>query len=225
MAKTVATLTEENSIIANIDGDRLKSAFRHGRAPWRRRNVPPGNSRRTPKPSRYCRSSPTSSRPLEGNLHQHQDAEGVFFDEHGDVTDGFKLKNTGSTTTVKDVAGLLAEAALLGYNEGAIRTRMTVSAKDAMEAMGIDKTRFEAEFADFIEIKKKADSLVRAILGMEYDCTACPVEGCARPPYGTQGSGRPRRWWRECRLALRAQKARDGRNPVPATDRSVSIKT
>ena len=39
---------------------------------------------------------------------------------------------------------------------------MTVSAKDAMEAMGIDKARFEAEFADFIEIKKKADSLVRA---------------------------------------------------------------
>ena len=28
--------------------------------------------------------------------------------------------------------------------------------------MGIDKARFEAEFADFIEIKKKADSLVRA---------------------------------------------------------------
>ena len=67
----------------------------------------------------------------------------------------------GSTVTVKDVEGLLAEAVLLGYNEGAIRNRMTLGAKDAMAAMGIDRERFESEFGEFIEARKKADTLVR----------------------------------------------------------------
>lgn len=89
-------------------------------------------------------------------------AEGRYFEDRGDVTDGFRLKNTGSAVTVKDVPGLLAEAVLLGYNEGAIRNRMTVSAKDAMAAMGIDRERFESEFGEFLEVRKKADSLVRA---------------------------------------------------------------
>lgn len=58
---------------------------------------------------------------------------------------------------------------------------------------------------------------------MEYDCTACPVEGCARRLMALKVGGRPRRWWRECRLAAAVHKRPvDGRNPVPATDRSVS---
>ena len=161
MAKTVATLTEE-LIIANIDGDRLKSAFRTACAVAKKER-PAGdlaaNAEAVHDLQEFADKLADLSKAISTSI---KNAEGVFFDEHGDVTDGFKLKNTGSTTTVKDVAGLLAEAALLGYNDGAIRTRMTVSAKDAMEAMGIDKARFEAEFADFIEIKKKADSLVRA---------------------------------------------------------------
>ena len=160
MPKTVTTLTEE-LIIANIDGDRLKSAFRTVCAVAKNER-PTGDLAASAEAvhdlQEFADKLADLSKAISTSI---KNAEGVFFDEHGDVTEGFKLKNTGSTTTVKDVTGLLAEAALLGYNEGAIRTRMTVSAKDAMEAMGIDKARFEAEFAEFIEIKKKADSLVR----------------------------------------------------------------
>ena len=137
MAKTVATLTEE-LIIANIDGDRLKSAFRTACAVAKKER-PAGelaaNAEAVHDLQEFADKLADLSKAISTSI---KNAEGVFFD------------------------GLLAEAALLGYNDGAIRSRMTVSAKDAMEAMGIDKARFEAEFADFIEIKKKADSLVRA---------------------------------------------------------------
>lgn len=118
MAKTLVAM-DEKTVTDNIEGERLKGAFRT-----------------------CC-------------------AVARYFDANGDVTKGFKIRNTGSAVTVKDAEGLLAEAVLLGYNEGAIRNRMTVSAKDAMAAMGIDRERFEAEFGEFIEVKKKSDTLVR----------------------------------------------------------------
>lgn len=128
MAKTVATLTEE-LIIANIDGDRLKSAFRTACAVAKKER-PAGdlaaNAEAVHDLQEFADKLADLSKAISTSI---KNAEGVFFDEHGDVTEGFKLKNTGSTTTVKDVAGLLAEAALLGYNDGAIRSRMTVSAK------------------------------------------------------------------------------------------------
>ena len=56
---------------------------------------------------------------------------------------------------------------------------------------------------------------------MEYDCTACPVEGCARRLMAIRVGGKPSRWWRECRIAAAVHKRPvDGRNPVPATDRT-----
>ncbi len=161
MAKTLATI-DEKAILEGIDGEALKGAFRTCCA--------------VARGERECGALEADAR----NVHDLQEfadrladlgkaiseavknAEGRFFEETGTVTDGFKIKNTGSTTTVKDVAGLLAEAVLLGYNEGAIRNRMTVSARDARTAMGIDEERFMAEFGEFLEVKKKADSLIRA---------------------------------------------------------------
>ena len=39
-----------------------------------------------------------------------KNAEGVYYSKHGEVTDGFKLKNTGYTTSVKDFEGFVASA-------------------------------------------------------------------------------------------------------------------
>lgn len=93
-----------------------------------------------------------------------KNAEGKLFAETGSVSDGFKLKNTGSTVTVTDFEGLISTAILNGYNADSIKARakLTISVKDATEAMGITKERFVLEFADSIEVKKKADSLIRA---------------------------------------------------------------
>ena len=160
MAKTLATM-DEKTIIDNIDGERLKGAFRTCCA--------------VARGERDCGSLEADAEAVH-DLQEFADrladlgkaiseavksAEARYFDANGAVTKGFKIRNTGSTVTVKDVSGLLAEAVLLGYNEGAIRDRMTLGAKDAMAAMGIDRERFESEFGEFIETRKKADTLIR----------------------------------------------------------------
>lgn len=160
MAKTLATM-DEKTIIDNIDGEALKSAFRTCCA--------------VARGERDCGALESDAEAVH-DLQEFADrladlgkaisdavksAEARYFDANGAVTRGFKIRNTGSAVTVKDVEGLLAEAVLLGYNEGAIRNRMTVSAKDAMAAMGIDRERFESEFGEFLEVRKKADTLVR----------------------------------------------------------------
>lgn len=160
MAKTLATM-DEKAIIDNIDGERLKGAFRACCA--------------VARGERDCGALEAAAEDVH-DLQVFADkladlgkaiseavknAEARYFDANGSVTKGFRIRNTGSAVTVKDAEGLLAEAVLLGYNEGAIRKRMTMSAKDAMAAMGIDRERFEAEFGEFIEVKKKSDTLVR----------------------------------------------------------------
>lgn len=160
MAKTLVAM-DEKTVTDNIEGERLKGAFRTCCA--------------VARGERDCGALESDAEAVH-DLQEFADrladlgkaiseavrnAEARYFDANGDVTKGFKIRNTGSTVTVKDAEGLLAEAVLLGYNEGAIRNRMTVSAKDAMAAMGIDRERFEAEFGEFIEEKKKSDTLVR----------------------------------------------------------------
>lgn len=161
MAKTLATM-DEKTVIDNIDGEALKSAFRTCCAVARgerEASALEGVSKDVHDLQEFADRLADLGKAISDAV---KAAEGRYFEDRGDVTDGFRLKNTGSAVTVKDVPGLLAEAVLLGYNEGAIRNRMTVSAKDAMAAMGIDRERFESEFGEFIEVKKKADSLVRA---------------------------------------------------------------
>ena len=91
-----------------------------------------------------------------------KNAEGVYYSKHGEVTDGFKLKNTGYTTSVKDFEGFVAEAEAQGANMGELKHYATITAKNAAKWLGLSDDRFEAEYADFIDKKKKADSLVRS---------------------------------------------------------------
>lgn len=160
MAKTAVTI-DERSIIENIDGERLKEAFRTVCA-----------VARGEREHGALEAAAEDVHDLQvfadklGDLHDAiataiKNAEGIRFRETGSVTKGFKLKNTGSTVNVTDTEGLLSEAVLLGYNDAELRKRLTISAKDAKAAMGIDDERFRAEFADFIEIRKKSDTLVR----------------------------------------------------------------
>lgn len=161
MAKTQVTLTKE-SILANIDGDRLKHAFEKCCAVV---------SRETPADMLAAHADEVH------DLQEFADklldlgkaisetvknAEGAYYDSTGGVTEGFKLRNTGYTVTVTDTAGLIAEAEKLGYNPDTLRERLAISATDAKKAMGLDDDRFKAEFADFIKVSKKADSLQRA---------------------------------------------------------------
>lgn len=161
MAKTQVTLTKE-SILANIDGDRLKHAFEKCCAVA---------SRETPADMLAAHADEVH------DLQEFADklldlgkaisetvkvAEGAYYASTGGVTEGFKIRNAGSTTAVTDTAGLIAEAENLGYNGDELRKRLTISAKDAKAAMGINDERFNAEFADFIKVTKKADSLQRA---------------------------------------------------------------
>lgn len=91
-----------------------------------------------------------------------KNAEGVYFAKRGEVTDGFKLKNTGYTVSVKDFEGFVAEAEAQGANMGELKHYAAITAKNAAKWLGLSDDRFEAEYADYIEKKKKADSLVRA---------------------------------------------------------------
>ena len=45
---------------------------------------------------------------------------------------------------------------------GELKHYATITAKNAAKWLGLSDDRFEAEYADFVEKKKKADSLVRA---------------------------------------------------------------
>ena len=91
-----------------------------------------------------------------------KNAEGVYYSKHGVPTDGFKLKNTGYDTSINDVAAFVFEAERDGANMGELWKYVKISPKDAAKWLGLSDDRFEAEYADFIEKKKKADSLVRA---------------------------------------------------------------
>ena len=91
-----------------------------------------------------------------------KNAEGVYYSKHGAITDGFKLKNTGYDTSINDVAAFVFEAERDGANMGELWKYVKISPKDAAKWLGLSDDRFEAEYADFIEKKKKADSLVRA---------------------------------------------------------------
>ncbi len=161
MAKTLVTM-DEKTIMDNINGEALKAAFASCCAVARgekEASALEGVAKDVRDLQEFADKLADLGKAISEAV---KAAEGRYFGERGDVTEGFRLKNTGSTVTVSDAAGLLAEAAILGYNEGAIRDRMTVSAKDAMAAMGIDRERFEAEFGEFLEVKKKADTLIRA---------------------------------------------------------------
>lgn len=163
MAKTLATI-DEKTIRENIQKEALKEAFSlccavaRGERPVDALNL---NASAVYDLQVLADKFTDLGKALSETV---KNAEGKLFAETGSVSDGFKLKNTGSTVTVTDLDGLLSTAILNGYNEDSIKAKVksTISAKDAMEAMGITKERFFLEFADSIEVKKKADSLIRA---------------------------------------------------------------
>ena len=161
MAKTLATL-DEGTIVNNIELPELKDAFKACCS------VARGES-----PATSLAAKAKSVHDLQAFADKLSDlgkaiseavknAEGAYHAETGEVTEGFKIRNTGSTVTVIDTAGLIREAESLGYNGDELRKRLSITAADARKVMGIDAARFEAEFADYIETKKKADSLQRA---------------------------------------------------------------
>lgn len=161
MAKTLATL-DERTIIDNIELPELKDAF--GACCAVARGESPASTLALKAKNVYELQKFADKLTDLGKAISEavKNAEGVHHAETGEVTEGFKIRNTGSTVTVTDAGGLVKEAEALGYNGDELRKRLTISANDAKKAMGIDADRFAAEFADYIEIKKKADSLQRA---------------------------------------------------------------
>lgn len=161
MAKTIATLTQE-SILANIDGKALKAAFKVACA------VAKGEQEEG-----ALAAHASDVHALQALADKFADlgkaisdtvkaAEGVYYAKHGDVTDGFKLKNIGYTTTVRDFAGFKAAAEQEGANMALLDAFVKITPKDAAKWLGLSDERFEATFGEYLEKKKKADSLVRA---------------------------------------------------------------
>lgn len=161
MAKTLATI-DENTIRENLQKEELKEAFSLCCAVARGER--PVDALTLNAESVYDLQVLGDKFTDLGKAVSEavKNAEGRLFAETGSVSDGFKLKNTGSTVTVTDFWGLVDEATLSGFNAESIKAKATISAKDAMEAMGMNKERFLLDFADFVKVTKKADSLIRA---------------------------------------------------------------
>ena len=87
--------------------------------------------------------------------------EGRLYAEFGEVSKGFKVKNTGYSSSINDVAAFVFEAERDGANMDELWKYVKISPKDAAKWLGLSEERFEAEYGDYVEKKKKADTLVR----------------------------------------------------------------
>lgn len=161
MAKTLVTLTEE-TILANIDAPKLKEAFSTCAAVARKQTSVGALDAKCADIRDLWEFADTLE-DLAKAIHECvRNAEGIHYAEAQCVTDGLRLKNTGSTVTIKDLAKFFETAEMNGCNLDTLRAAMKLSATDAQKAVGYDRERFLAEFADCLEIHKKADSLQRA---------------------------------------------------------------
>lgn len=160
MAKTLVALNDE-TILDTIVEDRIKEACRI---------VNDVNKGKAPADALMARAQDVHDLQVladqftdsgKGISDRIKEAEGRLYAEFGEVSKGFKLKNTGYTTSVKDFEGFVAEAEAQGANMGELKHYATITAKNAAKWLGLSEERFEAEYGDYVEKKKKADTLVR----------------------------------------------------------------
>ena len=90
-----------------------------------------------------------------------KNAEGVYYSKHGEVTDGFKLKNNGETKTITDFAGFVYEAEKNGANMVELAKYATISAKNAAKWLGMSDEAFMLTYEEFVKRTPKAATLQR----------------------------------------------------------------
>lgn len=88
-------------------------------------------------------------------------AEGEYYRIAGNVTEGFRLKDNGSTSTIKDLRGFLAEAEANGANMQSLADYVNLTPKNAAKWLGMSDDAFALTYEEFIETKPKAKSLQR----------------------------------------------------------------
>lgn len=160
MAKTLVSLSDE-TLLDTIAENRLKEACRI---------VTDVNTGRVPADALIARAQDVHDLQVladqfadagKGISDRIKDAEGRLYAEFGSVSEGFRVKNTGYTSSIKDVAAFVFEAERNGANMAEIWNYLKISLKDAAKWLGLSEERFEAEYGEYVEKKKKADSLVR----------------------------------------------------------------
>ena len=88
-------------------------------------------------------------------------AEGEYYRIAGNVTEGFRLKDNGSTSSIKDLRGFLAEAEANGANMQSLADYVSLTPKNAAKWLGMSDDAFALTYEEFIETKPKAKSLQR----------------------------------------------------------------
>ena len=88
-------------------------------------------------------------------------AQGAYFVKAGKVTEGFRLKDNGSTSCIKDVPGFVAEAERNGANLAELVNYVSITPKNAAKWLGMSDDAFALTYEEFIETKPKAKSLQR----------------------------------------------------------------
>ena len=88
-------------------------------------------------------------------------AQGAYFVKAGKVTEGFRLKDNGSTSGIKDLRGFLAEAEANGANMQSLAEYVSLTPKNAAKWLGMSDDAFALTYEEFIETKPKAKSLQR----------------------------------------------------------------
>lgn len=160
MAKTLVALNDE-TILDTIVEDRLKEACRI---------VNDVNTGKAPADALMARAQDVHDLQVladqftdagKGISDRIKDAEGRLYAEFGEVSKGFKVKNTGYSSSINDVAAFVFEAERDGANMEELWKYVKISPKDAAKWLGLSEERFEAEYGDYVEKKKKADTLVR----------------------------------------------------------------
>ena len=160
MAKTLVALNDE-TIIDTIVDDRLKEACRI---------VNDVNTGKTTADALMARAQDVHDLQVladqftdagKGISDRIKDAEGRLYAEFGEVSKGFKVKNTGYSSAINDVAAFVFEAERDGANMEELWKYVKISTKDAAKWLGLSEERFESEYGDYVEKKKKADTLVR----------------------------------------------------------------
>ncbi len=88
-------------------------------------------------------------------------AQGAYFVKTGTVTEGFRLKDNGSTSSIKDFPGFVAEAERNGANLAELVNYVSITPKNAAKWLGMSDDAFALTYKEFIETKPKAKSLQR----------------------------------------------------------------
>ena len=88
-------------------------------------------------------------------------AECEYYRISGKVSEGFRLKDNGSTSCIKDIPGFVAEAERNGANLAELVNYVSITPKNAAKWLGMSDDAFALTYEEFIETKPKAKSLQR----------------------------------------------------------------